>query len=29
MFGHSNEPVSLTRDVSAVIIPAGEPVTLR
>jgi len=29
MFGHTNEPVSLTRDVSAVIIPAGEVVTLR
>lgn len=29
MFGHTNEPVSLTRDVSAVIIPAGEIVTLR
>lgn len=29
MFGHSNEPVSLTRDVRAVIIPAGEAVTLR
>ncbi|MEX2123119.1 MAG: putative Fe-S cluster assembly protein SufT [Woeseia sp.] len=29
MFGHTNEPVSLARDVSAVIIPAGETVTLR
>jgi probable FeS assembly SUF system protein SufT len=29
MFGHSNEPVNLIRDVSAVIIPAGETVTLR
>jgi probable FeS assembly SUF system protein SufT len=29
VFGHTNEPVSLTRDVSAVIIPAGETVTLR
>jgi probable FeS assembly SUF system protein SufT len=29
MFGHTNEPVSLRRDVSAVIIPAGETVTLR
>jgi probable FeS assembly SUF system protein SufT len=29
MFGHTNEPVSLTRDVSAVIIPSGEVVTLR
>ena len=29
MFGHSNEPVTLIRDVSAIIIPAGESVTLR
>lgn len=29
MFGHTNEPFSLTRDVSAVIIPVGEQVTLR
>lgn len=29
MFGHSNEPFSLARDVQAVIIPAGEQVTLR
>ena len=29
MFGHTNEPVSLERDVSAVIIPIGETVTLR
>lgn len=29
MFGHTNEPFSLTRDVSAIIIPAGEQLTLR
>lgn len=29
MFGHTHEPFSLARDVSAVIIPAGETVTLR
>ena len=29
MFGHTNEPFSLERDVNAVIIPAGEPLTLR
>ena len=29
MFGHTNEPFSLQRDVSAVIVPAGEPLTLR
>jgi probable FeS assembly SUF system protein SufT len=29
MFGHMNEPFSLSRDVTAVIIPAGEPLTLR
>jgi probable FeS assembly SUF system protein SufT len=29
MFGHTNEPFSLERYVSAVIIPAGEPLTLR
>jgi probable FeS assembly SUF system protein SufT len=29
MFGHSNEPVTLIRDVSAIIIPAGEAITLR
>ena len=29
MFGYANEPVTLCRDVSAVIIPIGEPVSLR
>ena len=29
MFGHQNEPVTLIRDVKAVIIPVGESVTLR
>lgn len=29
MFGHTQEPFALTRDVEAVIIPAGETVTLR
>lgn len=29
MFGHTNEPFSLSRDVAAVIIPAGEELTLR
>ncbi len=29
MFGHNSEPVTLTRDVRAVIIPMGEEVTLR
>ena len=29
MFGHTNEPFSLSRDVKAVIIPAGEELTLR
>lgn len=29
MFGHTNEPVTLERDVNAVIIPIGESVTLR
>lgn len=29
MFGHTNEPVTLTRDVTAVIIPAGEELLLR
>lgn len=29
MFGHMNEPVTLTRDVKAVIIPAGEELNLR
>lgn len=29
MFGHTNEPFSLERDVDAVIIPAGEEVILR
>jgi probable FeS assembly SUF system protein SufT len=29
MFGHTNEPFSLARDVSAIIIPAGEQLTLR
>ena len=28
-FGYENEPVTLSRDVTAVIIPAGEPVHLR
>ena len=28
MFGHTNEPVTLIRDVEAVIIPVGETVTL-
>jgi metal-sulfur cluster biosynthetic enzyme len=28
MFGHTNEPVTMTRDVNAVIIPVGEVVTL-
>jgi probable FeS assembly SUF system protein SufT len=28
MFGHMNEPFSVSRDVTAVIIPAGEPLTL-
>ena len=28
MFGHTNEPVTLTRDVTAIIIPVGEKVTL-
>ena len=28
MFGHTNEPFSLSRDVTAVIIPAGEEVIL-
>ncbi len=28
MFGHTHEPITLTRDVRAVIIPAGEAVTL-
>ena len=28
-FGYDNEPVKLSRDVTAVIIPAGEPVNLR
>ena len=28
MFGHTNEPVTLTRDVKAIIIPAGEAITL-
>lgn len=28
MFGHTNEPVTLTRDVTAVIIPIGEKLTL-
>ena len=28
MFGHTNEPVTLTRDVNAVIIPVGEVVSL-
>ncbi|MCP4299962.1 MAG: putative Fe-S cluster assembly protein SufT [Gammaproteobacteria bacterium] len=29
MFGHTNEPFLLSRDVSAIIIPAGEQLTLR
>jgi len=29
MFGHTNEPISLSRDVKAIIIPAGEQLTLR
>ena len=29
MFGHTNEPFTLSRDVSAIIIPIGEHVTLR
>ncbi|MDH3778621.1 MAG: putative Fe-S cluster assembly protein SufT, partial [Gammaproteobacteria bacterium] len=29
MFGHTNEPVNIIRDVSAIIIPAGEVLTLR
>lgn len=29
MFGHTNEPFSIARDVRAVIIPAGEELTLR
>lgn len=29
MFGHTNEPFTLERDVKAVIIPAGEELTLR
>ena len=29
MFGHTNQPVTLERDVTAVIIPIGESVTLR
>ncbi len=29
MFGHTNEPFTLTRDVSAIIIPVGEQVTLQ
>ena len=29
MFGHTNEPFALSRDVRAVIIPAGEEITLR
>lgn len=29
MFGHMNEPFSLSREITAIIIPAGEPITLR
>ena len=29
MFGHTNEPVTLARDVRATVIPAGEEITLR
>ena len=28
MFGHENEPVTLTRDVRAIIVPIGEAITL-
>jgi len=29
MFGHTNEPVTLSRDVKAIIVPAGEELLLR
>jgi len=29
MFGHTNEPITLSRDVKAIIIPAGEEIKLR
>ena len=29
MFGHNNEPVTISRDVRAIIIPVGEELTLR
>ena len=29
MFGHTNEPVTISRDVDAIIIPVGEKLTLR
>ena len=29
MFGHTNEPVTISRDVKAIIIPVGEELTLR
>jgi len=29
MFGHTHEPISLSRDVTAIVIPAGESLTLR
>ena len=29
MFGYTNEPVTLARDVTAIIIPIGEPVSLK
>jgi hypothetical protein len=29
MFGHTNEPVTLSRDVRAIIVPAGEELLLR
>ena len=29
MFGHTNEPITIERDVTAIVIPIGEAVTLR
>jgi len=29
MFGHTNEPFTASRDVTAIVVPAGEPVLLR
>ena len=29
MFGHTNEPITIERDVTAIVIPVGEAVTLR